>query len=319
MKTKVWCIFSLALSFLACSAENVDDGAGGSSNDALSRDDVRSFDKADWPVDYCELYGWYGDGVYCDAFCPLPDPDCAKDCGDLGGSCLSDPGDPGFGALCEDLGMQTLPGTCEAINQTCCGFTGSCSAINDERICRDRPDCEPELGVCLMYCQPEDIGCCEFLGCKDVALPQACEDFGGSCLSDPMDVGFGANCEELGMKTEGKGACAAFNQTCCVPVQPPPPSSCEDFGGSCLSDPMDVGFGANCEELGMETAPIECPYFNQTCCVPSEPKPSDCEAAGGTCLSDPGDPGFSANCEELGMETVPAVCEAFNQSCCKPI
>ena len=33
-------------------------------------------------VDFCELYGWYGDAI-CDSFCPLPDPDCEEDVGGI--------------------------------------------------------------------------------------------------------------------------------------------------------------------------------------------------------------------------------------------
>jgi hypothetical protein len=44
----------------------------------LTKDDVRNMGKADDGHDYCQEYGWYGDGV-CDAFCPQRDPDCATD------------------------------------------------------------------------------------------------------------------------------------------------------------------------------------------------------------------------------------------------
>jgi hypothetical protein len=48
------------------------------SDDApLSKDDVRQ-GKADIGTDYCEMYGWYGDGE-CDHFCPKPDGDCCND------------------------------------------------------------------------------------------------------------------------------------------------------------------------------------------------------------------------------------------------
>lgn len=52
-------------------------GCGGTieNNDNLTKSEARELGKADWWDDYCELYGWYGDGI-CDDFCPLPDPDC---------------------------------------------------------------------------------------------------------------------------------------------------------------------------------------------------------------------------------------------------
>ena len=47
-----------------------------------SRDDARSMagSAADSGRDLCEEYGWYGDGAYCDEFCPHLDPDCAGSC-----------------------------------------------------------------------------------------------------------------------------------------------------------------------------------------------------------------------------------------------
>lgn len=44
---------------------------------APEKQDVRALDKADSGEDYCELYGWYGDGE-CDDFCVTPDPDCGE-------------------------------------------------------------------------------------------------------------------------------------------------------------------------------------------------------------------------------------------------
>lgn len=276
MNTKVSFVFSLALGglIMACGGESVrsddDTAAEPGDGNTLTRDDVRGLGKSDWPVDYCEAYGWYGDGVYCDDFCPLPDPDCASSCSDLGGTCMTDPADPGFPALCEDLGLKTVAGSCEAFNEACC--------------------------------VPSDP-------------TNACEAQGGTCMTDPGDPTFPAICENLGMQTL-EGGCEAFNEACCAPVEEPPPETCEAQGGTCMSDPLDVGFAANCEELGMKTFPGTCEAFNHSCCGPAET--ADCESLGGTCMSDPTDPGFAADCEELGMETVPGgTCEAFNQTCCE--
>lgn len=35
---------------------------------------------ADLGRDLCEEYGFYDDGAWCDEFCPMPDPDCARAC-----------------------------------------------------------------------------------------------------------------------------------------------------------------------------------------------------------------------------------------------
>ncbi|MCA9489123.1 MAG: hypothetical protein KC621_04355, partial [Myxococcales bacterium] len=43
---------------------------------SLSRDEARSMagSAADSGRDLCEDYGWYGDGEFCDEFCPRTDP-----------------------------------------------------------------------------------------------------------------------------------------------------------------------------------------------------------------------------------------------------
>jgi hypothetical protein len=53
-------------------------GACANQMEHLTKDQVRGLGKADNGVDYCQLNGWYGDGV-CDDFCPKRDPDCATD------------------------------------------------------------------------------------------------------------------------------------------------------------------------------------------------------------------------------------------------
>jgi hypothetical protein len=45
----------------------------------MSKDDARAAGKADQGTDYCDLYGWYDDGV-CDDFCLQPDPACGQGC-----------------------------------------------------------------------------------------------------------------------------------------------------------------------------------------------------------------------------------------------
>jgi hypothetical protein len=47
--------------------------------DGISKSDARAqAAKGDLPIDFCEAFGWYGDGV-CDDFCANPDPDCDGD------------------------------------------------------------------------------------------------------------------------------------------------------------------------------------------------------------------------------------------------
>ena len=62
------CVILAAFLAAGCS----DEGKG---EEEMTKDDVRDMGKADWWDDFCELFGWYGDGV-CDDFCPRPGPDC---------------------------------------------------------------------------------------------------------------------------------------------------------------------------------------------------------------------------------------------------
>lgn len=45
--------------------------------EGMSKDEVSGIGKADWPIDWCEINGWYDDGE-CDAWCPETDPDCIE-------------------------------------------------------------------------------------------------------------------------------------------------------------------------------------------------------------------------------------------------
>lgn len=187
--------------------------------------------------DWCEALDWYGDGI-CDAWCPQPDPDCGGDpepsCASIGGQCLSSPIDVTFAADCEaDFDMVDGDGTCgDVINLSCC--------------------------------VPGDDGGGE---------EPTCASLGGQCLSSPIDVTFPANCDaDFGM-VDGDGSCGdVINLSCCLPDEgdsgDDAGSSCAEVGGQCLSSPIDVTFGADCEgDFGLGTREADCPFFNQSCCV----------------------------------------------------
>jgi len=105
----------------------------------------------------------------------------------------------------------------------------------------------------------------------------------GSCQGSDCD-GPSADgncwCDEL---------CSEFGDCCSDKVElcdGAPQATCAELGGQCLSSPIDVTFGANCEaDFGLATAGAECPAFNQTCCVAAEP----------TCCSLDDQPGENGN------------------------
>ena len=243
-------LLTLTTIVVAASACDVEEVRPTDDVPALSKEEAAALGgKADG-IDYCEWLGWYGDGI-CDAWCPDPDPDCGDlegpTCGDLGGQCLSSPIDVTYAADCEaDFGMATSDGSCgEVINLSCC--------------------------------VPGDDGG-EDDGGEDEGEAPSCESIGGQCFSSPLDVTYAADCEEeLGM-LDGDGSCGdVINLSCCIPAGDDDgddgddgdddSNACEDAGGQCLSSPLDVTYGAHCEdELGLDFIDADCPFFNQSCC-----------------------------------------------------
>lgn len=112
-------LFALLLAACSSSTEPSDSQSGA----AMSKDDARAAGKADQGTDYCEEFGWYGDGE-CDDFCLQPDPDCGQGC------------DPtlmcGQAITCVD--GKSYPTTCGPAN--CDPPMGDCE---------EEPDCDPTL------------------------------------------------------------------------------------------------------------------------------------------------------------------------------
>jgi hypothetical protein len=140
----------------------------------------------------------------------------------------------------------------------------------------------------------------------------ACADLGGLCLSSPIDVTFGANCEEdYGFATDTSGECAAINQSCCVPKQ------CGGFAGLpcdagevCVDYPGDGcdpnNGGADCGGLCVKEMP--CGGFTpnpQKC-----PKGFTCVVEGSLTGGIPADlPGQCV--PDFKKECAPVVCTLF--------
>ncbi len=99
----------------------------------LTKDDVRAMpidDKAD-NSDWCEVFGWYDDGV-CDDFCASPDPDCFVTCE------MSDcPRPPEFSPRsCMDGSFVFASAECVADQESgSCGLEFSAGDCPEDRVC----------------------------------------------------------------------------------------------------------------------------------------------------------------------------------------
>ena len=208
-----------ALLLGACSSEEV----------KLGRGPLGKADNGGSCVGHC---GGQSDGTcWCDEGCELIG-DCCSDvdqctvppseCSGIGGKCLSSPGDPTFGALCEEeFGLTTSDAECPAFNQTCClPDTGGDTCADVGGACLSSPldptfgaNCEDDFGLEEF---PADCPAFNQTCCVQPTTGDTCAQVGGTCLSSPGDPGFGALCEEeFGLDTSD-AECPAVNQTCCV-------------------------------------------------------------------------------------------------------
>jgi len=93
-------------------------------------------------------------------------------------------------------------------------------------------------------------------------------------------------------------------------------NTCAAQGGTCLNDPNDVTFPADCEELGMQTIEGTCPAMNHSCC--KNITPPSCEEVGGICISGQEPPPDSL-CTDRGLSpSMEGVCRGYDEICCQP-
>jgi hypothetical protein len=182
----------------------------------MSKDEVRSLDKADHVIDWCAEFGWYDDQI-CDDFCMQPDPDC-----EIHGPC----GD-GTVPLCEMVPPECPEGL---VLETVNGCFGECV---DPVSCLPPPTvlgCESDLDCSDGFCGWAEDNNTRI--CKDWALPgDSCEGFvlpsaratcapGLHCLfSEPTHDVPGTCVEPL-----HSGQCGDGSNALCLMV----PEPCED-------------------------------------------------------------------------------------------
>lgn len=156
------CSLGIVVFSLGCTAESPE-GPG-----EISKDEARVMQgKADG-FDFCDWFGWYGDGE-CDEFCPEPDPDCE-------GTCTTD-------ADCPQIVCVRAPcPSSVCVDQQCVidNPEDSCGAGEREcATCNGNSTCTPHGVSCpLVNCGPERCGGIAGLTCSN---PDDYCDYGDTC------------------------------------------------------------------------------------------------------------------------------------------
>ncbi len=223
--TLVGTLVLVALLLSACAAQTAP--AGGEP----TRDEARELvAKGDAPLDICDIWDWYGDGI-CDDFCVEPDPDCAvPECTEdfhcpqplcavgfncpsnvcVDGECvLDDPND-----ACPP-GQRECGGCPTATGVLCVDRGDPCPLL----ACPPPPDCGGIAGLTCptgMYCEYSDNSC----GAGDrmgicEPIPDAWLDiYAPVCGCDGVTYGNEGEAYGSGVDINHHGACE--------PVQPEP-------------------------------------------------------------------------------------------------
>ncbi len=194
-----------------------------SENAGFTKQEVRDIGETE--VDYCEEFGWYGDGE-CDSFCLDADPDC--------GGCIRT---GCSGELCND---EPLTSTCEARPEYACYDTHGACERQADGLCGWTET--PELSACLDDPSPEPGECrrtgCSGQICADEDIATTCEVLpGDACYADHGICGRQDDGECGWMETAELEACLADPE----PDPEPDPGECRRTGCSgeiCAADDL---------------------------------------------------------------------------------
>jgi hypothetical protein len=151
-------------------------------NSDLSKADARREIKEGSDSDYCDIYGWYGDGT-CDDFCTDPDPDCDAECKALP-TCTGNEFEVESCEDREDCNTRELCGTtvyCQEENDVCTAYPSCAPGFVEVDQCVPDAECvEESICEATIFCVPEEV-CGGEATCPDGYSPQACDTSDDAC------------------------------------------------------------------------------------------------------------------------------------------
>jgi hypothetical protein len=151
-------VLPLTLVLTSCTSDSPDE-------EITKEEARRQGGKSDSGVDYCDLFGWYGDGI-CDDFCTNPDPDCepaGRFCGGIAGFLCPEgqfcdyAADAGCGFADAGGVCRAKPEACIALYDPVCGCNGetysnACMANNAGASVRHTGVCPSDREVVTGMC-----------------------------------------------------------------------------------------------------------------------------------------------------------------------